>query len=398
MFNSLRVLRAFSAFSAVKSWHLFAVPAIAGLLFAGISAAAQENKNMNASQKVLNIGLLGDSLTDGAAWPVLIRQAMKEAGKPVPRFLNASVGGATTGENIRYFDEVLLPAKPDMIITFCSGCNDAGRNVSSEQFSKDMETLAKKISEAKIPLLVLRDRIAGPRHMEGEEKALEPYWQATEMLSHMYGFSIARPRDYMKKAWESKTFMWEADQSHFNLEGNRCVARCVLDSLGCKDVPLPEVFKPEPLPGLVTDWKFKAAVKDAQPLDEKTIKDLKPDDTWKKIVLPDLLDPKEGWWWTQVGQEGYWLKLDKDLGEAPFYIGMATVKSDKARKVFVNTGGSLRTVWINGKLIFKETGACPKGFHYGRERLPVELPEGESTVVVETGNKSILTLPEDWWW
>lgn len=372
--------------------------AIAGLMIAGVSVSNGQDDGKALPPQGLRIGLLGDSLTDGGAWPVLIRQAMKEAGKPVPRFLNASVGGASAGENIRYLDEVILPAKPDMVIVFCCGCNDVSKQITAEQYGKDMEALANKISEANIQLLVLRDRIAGPKFMEEEENALEPFWAATDQLAPKYDFKVASPREYMKKAWKEGKFLWEADQSHFSYEGNRCVARCVLDALGYGDVPLPGEFKPEPLPGLVGDWMFKAAAKDAQALDEKTVKEIKPDGDWKKISIPDLPDQKEGWWWTQVGKEGYLLKLDKQLREAPSYIGFATVKSAKARKVFLNVGGSIRAVWINGKLAFKENNAYPKGFHYGRERIPVELPEGESTVVVETGNKAILTLPDEWWW
>ncbi|OGV52786.1 MAG: hypothetical protein A2X45_00015 [Lentisphaerae bacterium GWF2_50_93] len=371
---------------------------MAGLMLAGIVAGADEAIKLTASPQGCRIGLLGDSLTDGATWPLLIRQAMRDAVKPVPRFLNCAVGGATAGDNIRPLDEVILPAKPDMIILFCSGGNDLDRKTTVEQYSKDMEALVKKICDAKIPLLILRDRLAGPKFMESEQKDLVPYWTATNQLSKKYVFNIAKPYDYMKKAWESGKWMWEDDQNHFNLEGNRCVARTVLDALGHQDVPLPDVFSPEPLPGIVCKWRFRPAVKDAPPLDEKSVRELKPDGSWKDIVIPDLPDPKDGWWWVQVGQEGYWLKLNKELGEAPYYIGMATISSQNARKIYLNIGGSVRTVWINGKLVFRENASSPRGFHYGRERIPVELPIGESTVVVETGNKSILSLPEEWWW
>ncbi len=41
------------------------------------------------------IVFLGDSITDGHTYPLLIQQALREAGQPVPLAINAGIGGDT---------------------------------------------------------------------------------------------------------------------------------------------------------------------------------------------------------------------------------------------------------------------------------------------------------------
>ena len=46
------------------------------------------------------IVFLGDSITDGNTYPLLIHQALTEAGKPVPLCINAGIGGNTAADEV----------------------------------------------------------------------------------------------------------------------------------------------------------------------------------------------------------------------------------------------------------------------------------------------------------
>jgi len=233
--------------------------------------------------------------------------------------------------------------------------------------------------------------------MEGDkDRKKKPYNEALLPVVAKFGCPTAEPRAAMWKAWQAGIWLWEPDQIHLNMDGNRVVARTVLDAFGYRDVLLPAAMKIEVLPGLVTPWKVKAAPKDAAPLDEKTVLQVKPDDSWKTVSLPET-EPQAEWWPDQVRQEGYCMSLQKWLGEASRYLGVATVHADKARTACLNTGGHLSTVWLNGKRVFKFTGEW-NGYHIGTERIPVELQEGDNTLIIETGQQFALTITDKLLW
>ena len=152
------------------------------------------------------------------------------------------------------------------------------------------------------------------------------------------------------------------------------MARAVLDALGEKDVPVPKELKLEVLPGIVRDWKVKALDK-ADALDEKAAAQVKPDESWKALTLPQK-EPLAHWWADQERQRGFAQGLDKLAGPGKAYLGVATVEAAKAHKAFLNTGAQLSAVWLNGKRIYKGEGWT--GWHAGKERVPIELKEGKN--------------------
>ena len=55
---------------------------------------------------------LGDSITDGNTYPLLIRQAIKASGKPVPLFLNAGIGGDTAAGMLSRLETDVIARRP----------------------------------------------------------------------------------------------------------------------------------------------------------------------------------------------------------------------------------------------------------------------------------------------
>jgi hypothetical protein len=69
------------------------------------------------------IVFVGDSITDGHTYPQLVRQALAEAGKPVPVIINAAIAGDTArGMRLRIERDVLVH-RPTLV-TLSVGIND----------------------------------------------------------------------------------------------------------------------------------------------------------------------------------------------------------------------------------------------------------------------------------
>ena len=140
---------------------------------------------------------------------------------------------------------------------------------------------------------------------------------------------------------------------------------------------------------------MKAVEKGAPPLDEKTAGAVAADASWKTLTLPES-DPQENWWMDQVRREGYALSVEKLLGQAETHVGVASVRTDKEKQAFLNTGVHLKTVWLNGKKVFQSTGWT--GFHAGKERIPVTLKAGDNAIVIETGSQFSLNITDELLW
>ena len=157
------------------------------------------------------------------------------------------------------------------------------------------------------------------------------------------------------------------------------MARAVLDALGHKDVAVPKELKLEVMPGVVPGWKMQAVGEKEPPLDEKSAMALaarKLDDAWKMVTLPEK-DAHSHWWMDHQRRIGFAVSLDKQLGKAKCYRGIAVLKWTSRKMMFFNTGGQLHAIWLNGKRIYHNEGWT--GWHAGKERVPARLQAGHNT-------------------
>ena len=338
---------------------------------------------------------IGDSLTDGFTWPMFVRQALSEAGKPVPAFINDASGGDTAGERLACLEQAALFYEPTWAIILLGGGNDSAKRRTPEQYAADLDQMITRLKAKRISVTVLSGSIAGPKHAKWETEGSSPYRRELRKIAAKHSTLLIDTEHYMRRAWDLGIWLWEADQGHLNVDGCRVIARAVLDGFEYSTVMLPEKLTIEPLPGLVTEWKMRAAEDGAPPLDEGTVGLLSADASWKTMGLPEA-EPQENWWMDQVRREGYALSVEKLLGKAETYIGVGAVHADSDKKAFLNTGAHLKTVWLNGKKVFQSTGWT--GFHAGKERVPVTLKAGDSAIVIETGSQFSLNVTDELLW
>jgi lysophospholipase L1-like esterase len=332
---------------------------------------------------------VGDSITDGHTLPLLVRQALVAAGKPAPAVINAGVAGDTAAGMRRRLGRDVLARRPTLVL-FSAGINDVLHGLKAEAYEADVAASAEALHDKKIPLVLLTTTVLGPKH-EKADRRLADFNAALRRVAGKYGARVAEVHRLLRAARAEGTAVLEEDQVHLTFAGYRVMARAVLDALGHKGVAVPKELKVALMPGVVRHWKVKALGK---PLDEKAVRALKPDATWKALDLP-----RKGrvahWWQDQERRRGFALGLDEVAGKARGYVGVATVEA-KAGKAFLNTGAQLSAVWLNGRRVYKSAGWT--GWHAGKERVPVELKKGKNVLVIETGSAFFLsiTADDDW--
>jgi lysophospholipase L1-like esterase len=344
---------------------------------------------------VERVVFVGDSITDGHTYPQLVRQALADAGRKVPVCINAAVAGDTAHGMRQRLERDVLPHRPTLV-TFSAGINDVLRKVSLAAYEADVTAIAERLRAEKIPLLILTTSILGPKHAEADRR-LDEFNAALRRVARKFGCRVAELNRPMQAARAAGREVLETDQVHPNWEGQRLIARAVLDALGHQDVKVPQALRLEVLPCVIREWRIQAVPVDAKPqwLDEAAVKMVKPDAGWKTYTLPEK-EPQEQWWFDHERRRGFALSLSKVAGAARIYRGAAVLKSSAPRTVYFNTGAQLETVWLNGKRIFKSAGWT--GWHAGKERIAAEILAGDNIIMIETTGQFFLSVTDnrDW--
>ncbi|MDQ2731475.1 MAG: GDSL-type esterase/lipase family protein [Armatimonadota bacterium] len=339
------------------------------------------------------IVFVGDSITDGDTYPLLIQQALAEAGYDPPTVINAGVASDTAALMHARLDRDVFPHHPTLV-TLSAGINDGLRGVTLDAYRQEITAIADRLRQEKIPLLLLTTSVYGPKHSENEAN-LALYNSFLHDLARQYGLRIAEVNRLQQEARAAGKEVMEEDNVHPNFLGQSLMARAVLDAMGYADVPLPTEFKPALMPGIITVWSIRPTPDKAPPLDENSALNLQPDAAWKTLALPQT-DTKPTWWSEQERKRGLAQDLDKLIGPSSSFQGLAYVSSKGRRKVYFNTGAQLHSIWLNGKRI--DLNEAWTGWHPGKERIPAELQSGRNTIAIETGSAFFLSITGDDKW
>src|SRR5262245_36761678 len=134
-----------------------------GFLWAAVVAAAP----VNAAQE--RLVFVGDSITDGHTLPLLVRQALVDAGKPAPTVINAGVAGDTAAGMRSRLDRDVLTRRPSTVL-FSAGINDVLRGVKADAYEVDLSVVAEALRKKKIPVVLLTTTVLGPKHAAAEKR------------------------------------------------------------------------------------------------------------------------------------------------------------------------------------------------------------------------------------
>lgn len=354
------------------------------LAAAGCAGAAPAGRPAVNHERIV---FLGDSITDGFTYPLLVRQALAEAGRPVPVLINAGIGGDTAEGMLARLERDVLAHRPTLV-SMSVGVNDVLRGVTAPQYEARVTTIAARMRAAGVPMLVMTTTVLGPTHAEADAR-LAAYNGALRRLAARHGRRVAEVNRLMARAREAGEHLLEADDVHINFAGYRVIARAVLDALGYPDVPVPARQKVEVEPGIIRAWRVRAAPDGSPPLDAARAAALAPDDTWHALTLPEP-QPIAHWWQDQERRRGFAMSVDRLAGPAKTYQAVAVIDSPAARRVVLRPGADLRTIWLGGACIYRNDGL--RGWHPGRETVTADLKAGPNGVAIETGPQFFLSV------
>ncbi len=341
---------------------------------------------------------LGDSITDGFTFGQIMIQALREAGKPTPAIICAGAGGHTLAQMAERFDRDVAVYHP-RIVTVNAGTNDVGRGVTPAEYAQTLRVIAAKATAIHARLVLLTPcMIRNPQ----QDARAQQYTPLLRTVARECGCGVAEDYALLCQARSGGDEVLVADGIHPNYLGQSLLARALLDSMGYAAVPLPTTFAPVLFPGVVPAWQMRVApLVNGKPqvLDAAGVQALHPDATWKPYTLPDCAPtPAAGAedWMEQARRNGFGQQVRQRIGAGRMQA-VATVTSSSARKVFLNTGAGVATVWLNGDKLYEDQGWT--GYHAGKERLPARLHKGNNTLVIEiTGDQFFLSVTNELIW
>lgn len=378
--------------AARQNLHVL-VAMVAGVFLVLCAGAAYGEQNATAPSSPDRIVNLGDSITDGQTYALLVEQALREAGKPTPHFFGAGLGGDNAAGMLKRIDRDVLVYHPTMV-TLCTGINDVAAGVTMADYEATITAIAERLKSEKVRLMILTTSNLAPR-LSAEEPALQKVNAVLHRVAAKFNLPVAEVYDRMQEARSKEPSLW-LDGVHLNLAGFRCMARAILDAMGDSDVPVPTELHVTLLPGVIRDWKILPLHVPSPALDEKSVVALRLDDRWKTETLPEEKKP-ENFWLDQERRRGVAISLKDLFGPANSFIAMASYNSPTERDAFLNVGGDLHTAWFNGKRLYGPENPS-KGWHPGGYRIPIHLQAGANQIVVETDGRFFVSVTDNFDW
>ncbi len=353
-----------------------------------LAYAGAQDAPVNTSRIVF----LGDSITDGNTYPLLIEQGLREKGMAIPQLFNAGIGGDTSTGMLKRLDRDVLRRWPTLV-TVSAGVNDSGdgNGLTAEAFRRNIDEIATHLQMGGAQVVLMTTSIV---REPAKQKRLNEYNNMIRAMSKDRWLRLADVDAEMKKYPNAEAGLLTDDGIHPNFEGQRVIARAVLDALGYSQVAVPKKLVLSVMPGVIRQWKMRAAGKDEPELTESSASALTLESCPAALELPEKTGGDPAMWPEQERQRGFAMNLSGRAVPAERFVGVAEVQSDTDKTVTLAVGGPVRKVFINGKLALKPAQEGRAGWHAFKEDVNVELKKGINRIVIETGNSFFLSLTE----
>ncbi|HEY3415524.1 MAG TPA: SGNH/GDSL hydrolase family protein [Armatimonadota bacterium] len=338
---------------------------------------------------VKRIVFVGDSITDGSAWPDWIGETLKQHGHPGLLIFNAGVAGNTSHDvQVRYATDVLA-LKPDLVVLMI-GTNDASGDVPVDTYRQHLEEIAAATHRAGSRLLFLTP----PWYPNVARNAtVYTYDMAIRGIAQRYGDTVVDVHLAFERALAAGQPVIPEDNVHPIIDGWRLLARCVLDTLGC---PAPLVEQTSLYPKSLTDWFISPPVawKMGTPTPQPDLSDTFDPIAagWEKFDRPAEIK-QTSWWQESWLQRGGIMPAGNPTRLPDAGAFACTTVQSHGETVTLHVGGSTPLlVWLNGKLVCD--GKNIRGYHPDADRLPVTLRKGTNRIIVFSTWLFLLSLGE----
>ena len=347
-------------------------------------------------QNIHRIVFVGDSLTDGAAWPDWVVRTLNVNGRPDVTFANAGICGDTIAlVKARYATDVLA-LKPDVVV-MCIGVNDVIRKDPRERCMADMDEVLGGIRASGARVLLLTPPALGKPEYNAELMARKPL---LKQLASRHGCTLGDLHELFEQSIRAGKRLLGGDGIHHEIDGWRTMGRCTLDGLGCNAPMIEEVI---PYPGSVTDWFISPPVPWA------------PDQVVPAADPTAVSDPVKAGWRRfdriALRKSVVWhdaIMLDQGgvmpLGSPATPRGSGTwaattLHSPTGCEARLLVGGSSPLlIWLNGEQVWD--GRTAHGFHPNADRVTIRLKKGANQIAAFSTwlfHVSIFSDGQDWY-
>ncbi|MGI4788744.1 MAG: SGNH/GDSL hydrolase family protein [Janthinobacterium lividum] len=342
---------------------------------------------------------LGDSFTDGNTYPRLVRDSLAAANQGSMISICAGIGGNTIAQMHARLNRDVIANNPTLVMV-SSGGNDCHQDVDAVGFGRDFEEIARILRVRDIAVILMTTSIEGPSHADKRPRLAE-YDACITKIAASHGLRVAEVNKAQNAAEAQGIPQLCADDVHPNYEGQRSVARAVLDAMGYGDVPVVPSAQVRLNEGVVPAWYICPPSAGKEAMSASEISALKLDATWPVLRLPqpplhlerEQLPAMK--WLDDVRAEGAAVGLNQSLGSGPHYLA-ATLSAEKAAALQFHTGCELQSLWLNGRKIYTNDGT--RGFHPGRESVTGTVVAGANFLVAEAGDTFYLSITDGPFW
>jgi lysophospholipase L1-like esterase len=322
----------------------------------------------------MRVVCLGDSITDGHTYPLLVQQAIAEAKLPPPKMLNAGIGGDTAAGMQKRLVPDVLERKPDVVL-LSAGVNDILQGKKLEDYLGSVSRIADELMARKIRLILLT---ITPLRGEERQARVDEWNAALKKLAMEKKLVVADVAAACAASAARGEDLLEKDGVHLSFAGYRAMTRGVLDALGYKDVAVPEKSNIELESGAITEWRIRAWPAGKEPSGEFT-----------NYKLPES-EPHDAWWFDQERQRGFAVYVGKRFG--PRVEAMATIDRPKEDEAWLVPGADVRAIRLNGEKVYE---APPiHGWHLG-PGVRVKLKAGMNEISLDAGQQFFLAVREE---
>jgi hypothetical protein len=344
------------------------------------------------------IVFLGDKATSHETHLLLINQALRDLpDEMAPQLYNAAIAFEMQFTE-EQFEQYIIAYRPThAVIEFGSDIAPFTNAPTAAGFQRRLMRLLDRLEDAGVePILQTGYPLpGGTRHAQ---RLLAAYNSTLRQVAVQRQYRLA---DVASRMTQTGGEAMVHDRTNIPThDGYRLIADCLLEAMGYPGAKVPGELQLDLLPGVIRDWKYRL-LPEEEKLSPEEAGSLEPDDAWLDLNLPQedrfnsrLAHPSHSFGY-QCRVRGFARHLYH--GDAAVAQAIAYLHADEPREVFLNTGASLKTIWLNGQKIF-DIGDRWTGWQPGKERVPARLKEGKNTIIVESGNSFFLSVTDarDW--
>ena len=345
------------------------------------------------------IVFLGEAETDYETYVLLTAQAFNEAlANKAPRIFNSGESLPLRFDEQEYLDNVTRFHPTHAVLVFGSRIARNAKRFSPAEFEIHLVRLIERLRQDDIePILVTGVPVDSAPNTAREH--LEAYNATLRRLAAERGLRLADAHERFRLSADSDGSWLNFNDSMPTFAGCRELASVVLEAMGYPKVAVPTSLQLTPLPGVITHWKVRGKPVDDR-LNDAAAAQLVPDDQWRDVLIPQqdklaarLPNPMQSLTY-QMLQRGYGMFMPRRGGSQ--VEGVGYVESETKKSAWINVGGEVRAVWLNGKSVYAHDRHV--GRHAGKIRVPVELQAGRNTIVIESYSIFFVSVTDapDW--